>query len=95
MDICLTTNQLEAYLEHIKQSPTDNCKLEMIVIRSDVDQRKILQEGYLDVEKGLVGDNWNTKGNSKTTDGGPHPDMQLNIMNSRCISHIAKNKDRW
>jgi len=95
MDIYLTTEQLEANLEHIKQSPTDNCILEMIVIRPDVDQRKILLEGYLDIEKGLIGDNWSTKGNSKTTNGGPHPDMQLNIMNSRCISHIAKNKDRW
>jgi hypothetical protein len=95
MDNYLTTKQLEASLEHIKQSPTDKGKLEMIVIRPDVDQRKILQEGYLDVEKGLVGDNWSTKGSSKTTDGTSHPDMQLNIMNSRCISHIAKNKDRW
>ncbi len=91
----LNTKQLESGLYLIKQSPIDNSLLEMIVIRPDVDERKIIQEGYLDVEKGLIGDNWITRGSSKTLDGGSHPDMQLNIMNSRCIAHIAKSKERW
>lgn len=95
METYVTTEQLQASLAYIKKSPGDNCIVEMIVIRPDVDQRKILQEGYLDIDKGLIGDNWYTKGSSKTKDESSHPDMQLNIMNSRCISRIAKNKERW
>ncbi|MCX6048050.1 MAG: MOSC domain-containing protein, partial [Chloroflexi bacterium] len=32
---------------------------------------------------------------SRTTDGSSHPDMQLNIMNSRVIALVAQDKDRW
>lgn len=95
METYVTTEQLQASLAYIKKSPEDNCIVEMIVIRSAVDQRKTLQEGYLHVNKGLIGDNWYTRGSSKTKDDSSHPDMQLNIMNSRCISVIAKNKERW
>ena len=30
-----------------------------------------------------------------TDDGNAHPEMQLNIMNTRAIAHIAQDKDRW
>ncbi|MEO6590493.1 MAG: hypothetical protein ABIP06_14440 [Pyrinomonadaceae bacterium] len=30
-----------------------------------------------------------------TKDKKPHPEMQINIMNSRAISLIAQTKDRW
>ncbi len=88
-------DELEDALLDIKQSPADNGKLEMIVIRPDVDEREIIIEGYLDKDKGLTGDNWATRGSSKTKSGSSHPDMQINMMNSRCISHITKNKNRW
>ena len=91
----LTTKELEKGLEHIRQSPTDSTVLDMIVCRPAVGERKVLQEGYLDKEKGLIGDNWSTRGSSKTVDGSSHPEMQLNIMNSRCINLIAQHKERW
>ncbi|MCF6349069.1 MAG: hypothetical protein L3J20_12340 [Flavobacteriaceae bacterium] len=95
MKLHLTTKQLEVGLDHIKQSPTNTTFLEMIVCRPDVGKRKILQQGFLNKEKGLIGDNWSTRGSSKTADGSSHPEMQLNIMNSRCIAHIAQRKERW
>ena len=49
----------------------------------------------LDVAHGLVGDNWLAKGNRKTTDGKADLDMQLNIMNTRAISLVAQQEDRW
>lgn len=67
----------------------------MIVIRPNFDEREILQTGELDTELGLVGDNWKTRGSSRTNDGFGHPEMQLNIMNARAISLIAQMKDRW
>jgi MOSC domain-containing protein YiiM len=35
------------------------------------------------------------RGSSKTADGGPHPEMQINIMNARAVALVAQNKERW
>ena len=57
--------------------------------------RELLQEGRLDLVEGLVGDNWSTRGSSLTPDGLAHPDMQLNIMNSRVVALVAQQLERW
>lgn len=44
---------------------------------------------------GLVGDTWRARDSSRTEDGSPHPDMQLNIMNARVIALLAQSDDRW
>src|SRR5215469_7901699 len=92
---CLTTAQLEAGLDHIRQSPSDNGALMMIVRRPSVNQRELLAEGQLDPAVGLVGDNWRNKGSQSTADGSAHPDMQLTIMNARVIDLVAQGKERW
>lgn len=91
----LTTAELEAGLDAIRQSPKDEGVLEMIVRRPRVDEREVLQEGELDVDDGLAGDSWKRRTSSRTPDGSAHPDMQLNIMNSRVIALVAGDKDRW
>lgn len=91
----LTTKELEDGLDKILQSPKDIGLIEMIVVRPENLKRKILEKGELDVELGLIGDNWKLRGSSKTIDNSAHPDMQINIMNSRVISLIAQTKDRW
>lgn len=93
--IHLTTKQLEQGLDFVLKSPKDNGVLEMIVRRPRVEEREVLEQGELDLEVGLIGDCWKTRGSSKTTDGFGHPDMQLNLMNSRIIDLIAQDKDRW
>lgn len=87
--------ELEAGLEEIRKSPNDKGVLEMIVCRPKENERQILETGELDLELGLVGDNWKTRGSSRTNDGFGHPEMQLNIMNSRAVSLIAQTKNRW
>ena len=67
----------------------------MIVRRPDVDEREVLGQGKLDIVEGLVGDTWKSRGSSRTDDGSAHPDMQLNIMNSRVISLVATSRERW
>ena len=91
----LTMAELETGLDEIRQSPKDEGVLEMIVRRPRTDEREVLAEGELDLIQGLVGDNWRTRGSSDTADGSSHPDMQLNIMNSRVIALVAQNKERW
>jgi MOSC domain-containing protein YiiM len=89
----LSFPEMEAQLDHIRQSPPDNGVLEMIVCRPDVDQRQMLFEAELDVERGLVGDTWLSRGNYR---GGPaNPDCQVNIMNSRVVALLAQDRERW
>ncbi len=91
----LTTEELEAGLKDIDLSPKNNGVIEMIVRRPDVDKREVLSEAKLDLTEGLVGDNWKARGSSNTADGSAHPEMQINIMNSRVIALFAQEKDRW
>ena len=87
--------ELEAGLDKIRRSPKDEGVLEMIVRRPQSGQRDVLEEGELNLTEGLVGDNWLKRGSASTADGSAHPDMQLNIMNTRVIALVAQNKERW
>jgi len=91
----LTPEELEAGFDHIKQSPTDHGVVDLIVCRPMVDSRKVLDFAELDIEKGLIGDSWPNRGSSKTSDGGPHPEMQITVMNSRVVALLAQAKERW
>lgn len=91
----LTTAELEAGVATIRQSPKDNGVIDLICRRPESGVRDVLTEGHLDLAEGLVGDNWRTRGSSTTADGQAHPEMQLNIMNSRAIALIAQDKARW
>ena len=82
-------------LEEIRRSPTDHGTLDMIVRRPAIGQRETLDEGRLELAEGLVGDNWKAKPSSRTPDRSPHPDMQLNLMNSRVIDLLAGSRERW
>ena len=78
-----TRAQLEAGLDDIRSSPADEGTLDLIVRRPALGEREVLDEGELDVAVGLVGDTWKDRGSRRTDDGGPHPEMQLNVMNAR------------
>ena len=87
--------ELEAGLEAIRQSPKDAGILRLIVRRPQEDEREVLPTGELDLMEGLIGDTWKTRGSSRTADGSSHPDMQLNIMNSRVAALVAQDDERW
>ncbi|MBC7855986.1 MAG: MOSC domain-containing protein [Pirellulaceae bacterium] len=91
----LTTAELEAGLSEIRCSPRDEGPLMMIVRRPRTLEREILERGELDVELGLIGDNWQARGSSMTDDGTAHPEMQINLMNARAIDLIAGDKSCW
>jgi hypothetical protein len=83
----LTTEEIEAGLEEIRQSPNDNGVLKLIVRRPSENDREVLKTGELDVKEGLVGDGW-------FTDDG-NAEAQIAIMNSRTIALLAQNDNRW
>lgn len=86
---------LDAGLDHIRQAPLSVGTLDLVVRRPALEEREVLTEGVLDLEQGLVGDTWNQRPSRRTADGGPHPDMQLNVVSSRVIAHIAQDPERW
>jgi MOSC domain-containing protein YiiM len=88
----LSRDQLEAGLDIIRQSPQEQGTLDMIVRRPQTEVRDIVQEGALDLDVGLVGDNWKTRGGAERP---ANPETQITLTNARTIQHIAQSKDRW
>ncbi len=91
----VSMGELEAGLDLIRKSPKHEGVLALIVRRPQIDAREVLETGQLDRDEGLVGDNWKTRGSSRTADRSSHPGMQLNLMNARAIALVAREKDRW
>jgi hypothetical protein len=90
-----SAEELQAALDLLRHSPKEAGTLELIVRRPKTGVREVLTLGQLDVIGGLVGDNWGTRGSSRTEDGVAHPDMQLNVMNARVVQLVAGPRDRW
>ena len=91
----LTSDELEAGLDFIRQSPQDSGVLELIVRRPGIDEREMLTEGRLEPQAGLAGDNWRARGSSSMPDGSAHLDRQLTLMNARVIALLAQDRQRW
>ena len=91
----LTLAELHEGLPEILRSPKDNGTLAGIVIRPEKGVRRELDSCELSLALGVHGDRW-AKGCWKTTeDGSPHPDVQICIMNARCIALIAQERGNW
>jgi DinB superfamily len=82
-------------LAAVAASPADRGLLELIVARPAVGERLVLDQATLVEAAGLSGDNWATRGSRRTADGSAHPDMQLNLMNSRAAALLCGDRDRW
>jgi MOSC domain-containing protein YiiM len=91
----LSTDELVAGLREIRESPKDDGIVELIVRRPRPGQRAVVAEAELDLARGLVGDDWLSRGSRLMPDGSAHPDMQLTVMNARAIALLAQTKDRW
>jgi hypothetical protein len=84
----LTTEEIEAGLDEIRQSPKDHGILKLIVARPRENQRVLLNTAELDAEQGLIGDSWAAEPDRE-------PDAQIAIMNSRTIALLARDENRW
>lgn len=93
--IHLSIEELEAGLDHIRQSPKDEGEVMLIVRRPDTEERETLEQCQVDLTEGLMGDNWKVRGNPHTPDGSPKIDAQITIMNARAVALLAQSKDRW
>ena len=84
--------EIERAAAGLGSSPTNDGVVEMIVCRPRTDERRVLDEGVLDVAHGLIGDSWETRG---AHNGGPDPLRQITVMNSRVLASVAGERDRW
>jgi MOSC domain-containing protein YiiM len=90
----VTTTELASQLGWLKASPSEIGRVDLIVRRPGIDKREVLAEGELDVELGLVGDNWSTKPSTSSRDGGPNPERQLTLMNSRIARLVSGSREQ-
>lgn len=90
-----TPEELDAGLAHIREAPLDGGELVLIVRRPREDEREVLDEGVIDVETGLEGDDWGPRGDPRSDDGKANVLAQLTLMNSRVLELIAGPVERW
>jgi MOSC domain-containing protein YiiM len=88
-----TPAELEAGLDEVRAAPRDEGTLELIVRRPAVDEREVVAQAELDLEFGLVGDNWSTRGRSG---GRPaNTQAQVTVKNARAAALVARGRERW
>src|SRR5688500_8852252 len=85
---------LDACLDHVRAAPRDAGPIELIVLRTSVGERAVVDEAELDVARGVVGDRWTTSKSRHTPDGSPHPDQQVTLMSVRAANAIAE-RAQW
>ena len=73
--------------------------IESSLLRRTIGHVRAVDRVDVDIEAGktvgLVGDTWAARRSSRTSDGSPHPDMQLNLMNARVVALLAQQRERW
>jgi MOSC domain-containing protein YiiM len=84
----LSRDELEAGLDHVGDAPGDGGRLELVVRRPAIEERELLEAGELDLQLGLLGDNWPDKG------GEPgDPEAQITVMNARAAALFADSPE--
>lgn len=83
----LSSEELEAGLDAVRQSPRDEGRLEMIVIRPTTDERVVVDACEVSAERALHGDRWES--------GKRKPGTEITLMNTRAADLIAQSRERW
>jgi len=85
----LAIESLLAGLDYVRAAPRDEGRLELIACRPAVDERIEVEGAELDIQGGMVGDSWSTRGTS------PNPKAQVTVMSARAAAVIAVDRSRW
>ena len=89
-----SASELDAGLATVIDAPKDEGTVRLIVRRPGVDAREVLDEGHLDPERGLMGDDWERRHEGGTA---PKRYAQITVMNARYTELVADSADpaRW
>lgn len=85
----ITVTELEASLDHLRAAPADVGTLAMVVRRPEAGARELLDEGVLDTDGGLVGDNWLSRATSRAVAEGRHLDAMVTVMSARMVGLLG------
>ncbi len=89
-----TLEELEGFLDQMRLAPSDQGRVALVVRRPSQGVREVLLEGALDIDRGLAGDDWESRGSRHTPDGSPHPEKQVTVMNHRFAAFLAGSPER-
>lgn len=84
-----TTGRLEDRLTEVLAAPAEVGTLDLIVCRPAKGERRLLDSGFIDLQVGLVGDNWPTRPSRSTPDRRPDPDKQITVISSRLSALLS------
>ncbi len=85
----LSRERLAAGLARIRDFPQDGGRLVLIVRRPAPGERSLPAEAVLDQATGLDGDNWLTRGSTRTADGSADPQGLVTVMNAQVAELVA------
>jgi hypothetical protein len=95
MDQHRSLAELEAGLLEVRRSPADTGIVMRIVRRPAPETREVVEAATLDVDEGMVGDDWKARGSKRMPDGSADREAQITIMNSRFAALVAGGPDGW
>src|SRR5690348_8227657 len=84
-----TAARLEAALDHLRAAPADVGTLTLVVRRPRRGERELLGEAVVDVDQGVVGDNWLSRATARALAEGRHRDAMVTVMSSRMVELLA------
>jgi MOSC domain-containing protein YiiM len=88
----LTTAELEAGLDQVRDAPADVGRVELVLRRPKEGEREILEAAELTPEDGVVGDRWSHGRRHRP----PNPETQLTLMSARAADLVsAGERPRW
>ena len=79
----------------IEAAPKAVGRLVGIVVRPSRETRAMVEEAEVDLELGVVGDNWFERGSSSTPDGSARLDSQVTVISTRVLAAIEPDESRW
>jgi hypothetical protein len=89
-----TLDELTARIDHLRAAPRTIGTLDLLVVRPSQGERTLLDEGVLDEDAGVVGDNWLDRATSHAIAEGRHLLAQVNVMSARMVGLLADAPER-
>jgi MOSC domain-containing protein YiiM len=90
-----SARDFEPHLDSVRAAPPEGGHVELIVLRTGPGQRSVVTQAAIDVDDGVVGDSWRTRGSTSRPDGSAEPDAQVTIMSTRVLAAIEPDRSRW
>jgi len=90
-----TLYDIESRMPWVLDSPGDRGRVELIVVRPEIDKREVFSQVLFSPEAGVAGDNWQNQCWKKLANGQADPVVQVAIMNARMIDVLTGNKNDW